>query len=44
VPFLIALLAWSVYYAVGAFRRSPRWGPVIVAAEASRTESASPPG
>jgi hypothetical protein len=24
-PFLIALLAWSVYYAAGAFRSSARW-------------------
>jgi hypothetical protein len=32
-PFLIATLAWSVYYAVAAFRRSPVWGPIILAAE-----------
>ncbi|HWW67935.1 MAG TPA: hypothetical protein VNY83_08120, partial [Solirubrobacterales bacterium] len=38
-PFLIAILAWSVYYAVGAFRSSARWAPVIVAAEASRAEA-----
>jgi intracellular septation protein A len=42
VPFLIALLAWSVYYAVGAFRRSPLWGPLIVAAEASQEDAALP--
>jgi hypothetical protein len=35
-PFLIALLAWSVYYSVGSFRRSAEWGPLIAAAEASR--------
>jgi hypothetical protein len=34
-PFLIALLAWSVYYTTRAFRRSPEWAPVIAAAEAS---------
>lgn len=32
-PFLIALLAWSVYYTVGVFRRSEEWGPIIAAAE-----------
>jgi hypothetical protein len=36
VPFLIALLAWSVYYSVGTFRASAELGPVIAAAEASR--------
>jgi intracellular septation protein A len=35
-PFLIALLAWSVYYSVGSFRRSAEWGPIIAAAEAPR--------
>jgi hypothetical protein len=34
-PCLIALLAWSVYYTVGVFRRSEEWGPAIAAAEAS---------
>jgi hypothetical protein len=33
-PFLIALLAWSVYYSVNVFRRSEEWGPTIAAAEA----------
>ena len=33
-PFLIALLAWSVYYTIESFRRSPQWGPLIAAAEA----------
>jgi hypothetical protein len=39
-PFLIAILAWSVYYTASAFRNSARWAPVIAAAEASvaRTE------
>jgi hypothetical protein len=32
-PFLIALLAWSVYYTVSAFRRSEEWGPMIATAE-----------
>jgi hypothetical protein len=32
-PFLIALLAWSVYYTVGTFRRSEEWGATIAAAE-----------
>jgi intracellular septation protein A len=35
VPFLIGLLAWSVYYTVGTFRRSEDLGPLIAAAEAS---------
>ena len=34
-PFLVALLAWSVYYTTRAFRRSPEWASVIAAAEAS---------
>jgi intracellular septation protein A len=34
-PFLIALLAWSVYYTTTTLRASPQWGPVIAAAEAS---------
>lgn len=38
-PFLIAILAWSVYHAVGAFRSSARWAPVIAAAEASRAQA-----
>jgi hypothetical protein len=33
-PGLIALLAWSVYYTAGVFRRSEEWGPMIAAAEA----------
>ncbi|HEY2397838.1 MAG TPA: DUF3159 domain-containing protein [Solirubrobacteraceae bacterium] len=34
-PFLISLLAWSVYYTVGVFRRSEEWGAVVAAAEAA---------
>jgi hypothetical protein len=33
VPFLLALLAWSAHHTVGSFRRSPRWAPLIAAAE-----------
>ena len=33
-PFLIALVAWSVYHSANAFRSSSRWGPVLAAAEA----------
>jgi hypothetical protein len=40
-PFLIAILAWSVYYTAGAFRRSPQWDPVIAAADASPARSGS---
>jgi hypothetical protein len=32
-PFLIAILAWSVYHAANAFRKSARWAPVIATAE-----------
>jgi hypothetical protein len=32
-PFLIAVLAWSVYYTASTFRASPLWGPMIAAAE-----------
>ena len=35
-PFLLGLLAWSVYYTIGAFRRSEDLGPLIAAAEVSR--------
>jgi intracellular septation protein A len=34
-PFLIAILAWSVYHTARAFRNSARWAPVIAAAEAN---------
>lgn len=33
-PFLIALLAWSVYHTGGVLRRSADWGPAILAAQA----------
>jgi hypothetical protein len=32
-PFLVALLAWSVYYTNATVRSSPRWAAVIAAAE-----------
>jgi intracellular septation protein A len=35
-PFLIALLAWSVYHTAGVLRRSPEWGAEIAAAEAAK--------
>ena len=38
-PFLIALLAWSVYYTVGSFRRSEQWGALLAGAT-----PAVPPG
>jgi intracellular septation protein A len=34
-PFLVALLAWSVYYTSRTLRRSPEWGAAIAAAEAA---------
>jgi intracellular septation protein A len=34
-PFLIGLLAWSVYYSTNTFRHSEDVGPLIAAAEAS---------
>jgi hypothetical protein len=40
-PFLIAILAWSVYHTAGAFRNNARWTPVIAVAEASRSKSLS---
>ena len=36
-PFLVAILAWSVYYTAASLRRSAQWGPAIAAAEASST-------
>jgi hypothetical protein len=38
-PFLIAILAWSVYYTAGAFRRSAQWDPVIAAPPPSLARS-----
>jgi hypothetical protein len=32
-PFLVGLLAWSVYYTTRVFRRSPTWGPLLAQAE-----------
>lgn len=40
-PFLVALLAWSVYHTAGAFRRSEEWGPLIAAAEVARAQAPS---
>ena len=34
-PFLIALLAWSVYHTARVLRRSEQWGPLIAAAESA---------
>jgi hypothetical protein len=36
-PFLIALLAWSVYHTASVLRASAEWGPAIAAAEARPT-------
>jgi hypothetical protein len=33
-PFLVALLAWSVYYTTSLFRSHPTWGPMLAEAEA----------
>jgi hypothetical protein len=38
-PFLVAILAWSVYHTASAFRRSADWAPLIAAAEASVARS-----
>jgi hypothetical protein len=43
-PFLIGLLAWSVYYTTSAFRRNPEWAPVIAGAEGSPTPRDHEPG
>jgi hypothetical protein len=40
-PVLVSLLAWSVFYTAGVFRRSEEWGAEIVAAEARAAETAS---
>jgi hypothetical protein len=40
-PVLVSLLAWSVFYTAGVFRRSDEWGAEIIAAEARAAESAS---
>jgi hypothetical protein len=36
-PFLIALLAWSVYYSFNEFRRSEQWGALLADAAPSPT-------
>jgi hypothetical protein len=36
VPFLIALLAWSVHHTVATFRRDPRWQAWLAQAEAAQ--------
>ena len=43
-PFLIALLAWSVYYSFNEFRRSEQWGALLADAEAAPAELARNPG
>jgi intracellular septation protein A len=43
-PFLIALLAWSLYHTTSAFRDSAQWAPVVATAEASLARSESLPG
>lgn len=44
-PFLIGLLAWSVYYTSNVFRSHPQWGPLFAAAqrEAELSPAALPP-
>ena len=39
-PFLVALLAWSVYHTTTVFRASELWAPVMMAAE----RAGAPPG
>ncbi len=34
-PFLVGILAWSVYFTSRSLRRSAQWGPLIAAAEVS---------
>jgi hypothetical protein len=38
-PFLIGLLAWSVYYTGAVFRRSAQRGPPMAAARAPGAQS-----
>jgi hypothetical protein len=40
-PFLIALLAWSVYYTTKVFRDHPLWGPLLAHAQAGGELSAA---
>jgi intracellular septation protein A len=41
-PFLIGLLAWSVYYTTSAFRRHPQWAPLLARADAGLPVTAIP--
>ena len=41
-PFLIGLLAWSVYYTTSAFRRHPQWAPLLARADAGLAVTATP--
>jgi intracellular septation protein A len=43
-PFLVAILAWSVYHTAGAFRNSARWAPIIQAVENPSASPLSPQG
>ncbi len=38
-PFLVALLAWSVYYSLRIFRRSDDLGPLVAAASAAPSKN-----
>ena len=40
-PFLIGLLAWSVYYTTKVFRAHPQWGPMFARAQAGEEISAA---
>ena len=40
-PFLIALLAWSVYYTVGVFRADERWSALLGGAGAAEVRAGS---
>lgn len=42
-PFLVGLLAWSVYYTTRAFRRDETWGPRLADAEAGGVLTAPQP-
>jgi hypothetical protein len=39
-PFLIALLAWSVYFTIGAFRRDERWSALLAPTDVARSGTA----
>ncbi|TMK39676.1 MAG: hypothetical protein E6G56_10075 [Actinobacteria bacterium] len=43
-PFLVALLAWSVFHTLHAFRRSQRWGHLLAAGAADSAASVSASG